>query len=497
MLIKQTLQYLPAQILGPLAQFAAILIWTHVASPETIGAVTLIVSAQELLNGLLLGWWSHFSMRFYGRFVSEKRLDDYGSTTLWVLAGIVVLLVPLTIANALLFIDKNFGVGFCTLLGAYAVLRTTNQYSATISATKTDVLTTSILTISGPVFGLFIGWFLLVRYGSSPFWPILGYAIGEGLGRLLATLRTRVSQSETPLPKMQLPSKDIVKAAWLYGSPLLMGWGFTWCSLNLPRYFVGYFDGIAALGIFSVGYGLGQRAASILGSLVTAAGLPLIFKKLHGAGRDSAMEQLARNGALVIAALLPSLVGLWLVSSQLVKLAVPKAYWSSTITILPWSAFAGGSAAYVSNYLTHVFLLDGATRTALIADMADAVVVSLTALICTLMWGPIGTAVGIAIPKVIGAAALTLYLRLRRGLIFPTADTIRIAASVALMTVVVLLIPDAANWRSLIARISVGVVVYSAALAFMFRRELKARFPIIGVLQSTLFQRAKSTLRRP
>ncbi len=113
MLLKQTLQYLPAQVLGPSAQFAAILIWTHVASPATIGAVTLIVIAQELLNGVLLGWWTQYCMRFYGHFFSVKRIDDFEAAAFWVLVGISALLVPLAIGNALLFVDKNFSIGFC------------------------------------------------------------------------------------------------------------------------------------------------------------------------------------------------------------------------------------------------------------------------------------------------------------------------------------------------------------------------------------------------
>ncbi len=46
MLIRQTLLYLPAQLLAPLIQFATILTWAHILTPEAVGITTLMIAAS-------------------------------------------------------------------------------------------------------------------------------------------------------------------------------------------------------------------------------------------------------------------------------------------------------------------------------------------------------------------------------------------------------------------------------------------------------------------
>ena len=55
MLIKHTLQYLPAQLLSPLAQLASMILWTHWLAPVEMGVFTL-VSAQYSRDAIP-GWW--------------------------------------------------------------------------------------------------------------------------------------------------------------------------------------------------------------------------------------------------------------------------------------------------------------------------------------------------------------------------------------------------------------------------------------------------------
>ena len=42
MLLRNTLLYLPAQIVGPLAQLVAMIVWTHAIDEPTLGVITLI-----------------------------------------------------------------------------------------------------------------------------------------------------------------------------------------------------------------------------------------------------------------------------------------------------------------------------------------------------------------------------------------------------------------------------------------------------------------------
>ena len=91
MLLKQTLSYLPGQVLGPLSQFAALLLWTHFADGRTVGAVTLITATQELLSATLLSFWSHYVLRDMGGLVQAGDGAALRNTATYVLAASGVL----------------------------------------------------------------------------------------------------------------------------------------------------------------------------------------------------------------------------------------------------------------------------------------------------------------------------------------------------------------------------------------------------------------------
>ena len=50
MLLRHTLLYLPAQIVGPLFQLIAMIVWTHVVDEHTLGIITLVTATHELLQ---------------------------------------------------------------------------------------------------------------------------------------------------------------------------------------------------------------------------------------------------------------------------------------------------------------------------------------------------------------------------------------------------------------------------------------------------------------
>src|SRR5246127_3384869 len=68
MLLRNTLLYLPAQIVGPLAQLVPRIVWTHVVEETTLGVIPLVTATHELLQIAFLAWWSQYALRFLGRY---------------------------------------------------------------------------------------------------------------------------------------------------------------------------------------------------------------------------------------------------------------------------------------------------------------------------------------------------------------------------------------------------------------------------------------------
>lgn len=64
MLIRQTLLYLPAQFLAPVAQFLSMMIWTWWLAPEQMAAFVLVTATQELAYLFGRSWFSFYTLRF-------------------------------------------------------------------------------------------------------------------------------------------------------------------------------------------------------------------------------------------------------------------------------------------------------------------------------------------------------------------------------------------------------------------------------------------------
>ena len=67
MLLRQTILYLPAQIVGPLAQFLSVILWTYFLSPQEMGTFALITAAQELAYTAIVFWFTLYTVRYFDK----------------------------------------------------------------------------------------------------------------------------------------------------------------------------------------------------------------------------------------------------------------------------------------------------------------------------------------------------------------------------------------------------------------------------------------------
>jgi O-antigen/teichoic acid export membrane protein len=245
--------------------------------------------------------------------------------------------------------------------------------------------------------------------------------------------------------------------------------GISWISVNLPRYAVNGIMGIEAAGLFSVGFGLGQRASMVAAMAVTVAALPLAVKRNTEGGREAALDQLAQNIALLMAIMAPALVGLWLVSPSLVHLAIGQPYWEATLSLLPWSMLSGAVGAFASNYLNHVFLLDRQTWRLFGIEVATTAATAILAFWLTHTHGLVGAVWAILGPRAAMTAILTIWLVWRGRLVVPVNHFAITAVATATMAGAVLAVPAHDTIVSLVAKIAIGALAYISCLAFFYR----------------------------
>jgi O-antigen/teichoic acid export membrane protein len=462
MLLKRTILYLPAQIVGPMFQLIAMIVWTHVVNEHTLGVITLITATHELLQIAFLAWWSQYALRFFGRYQDGEQAERFYRTEN------VVILVSLVLQSAavigvlytVIATDTNPALLGATV--AYVISRSLNLYIAERARVRHQIGVYSIQQIIGPSIGFILGLILIKLIGPSPEWPLLGYAAAQLFAALVVLPHIGYSRRLWPI------DREIIRHAVSYGIPLIIGGALGWVGLNASRFIVNDMLGVAAAGLFAVGYGLGQRAAAVAAMLVTAAAFPLAVKSMEQGGSKAAMRQLADNSALLIGILAPSIAGIFLLRAEIVHLLIATPFQQVTLAILPLSALAGSIRNIRAHFGDQVFLLHSKTQLMIVVSSIDALVTIVASFICIHYWGLVGAA-GATVLSAIAAALVSFIIGFSKfGLTLPWAHLARIVLATGAMAALLTQLPEAPNHVLLAAHVAAGAAIYVLVLAILY-----------------------------
>lgn len=473
MLLRHTLLFLPAQLLPALCQFAALIAWSHLATAEVIGIVTLFTSIQEFLNIAFLVFWNQYNARYSMKYAeSPEELERFQrASTVMVMLSLTIQIIAAIIAYAII-IDPHLSIAMGLVLAGLVGARALNLFQAERARARQDVLGYSIPVMSGPVFGFALGLGLLWHFGSSAYLVFLGFAVAQLIGVAFSLTRDR------DWIRLGRPDMGIIRHAMGYGGPLIISTILSWVTQNASRLAISYVFGLAAVGIYSLGFGLGYRASMVSAMMVNAAAFPIAVRMANKGDLQGARRQLAANGTLLFTVLGASIVGLALVSSDVLTLLVSKSMHGPVRPVMLWSLLAGTFICIRQYFLNQFFLLESNTRPIATISIIEAVVAVALASAVVPFAGPVGGAMALAATS--GTSVAVTYWWVRgAGLIVPWAALGRIALASAAMALAVLLIPVAHTVPQLILRIAVGGVVYVLVLGGLQWRvvidKLKAR----------------------
>ncbi|MCF2522413.1 lipopolysaccharide biosynthesis protein [Bradyrhizobium sp. G127] len=462
MLLRHTLLYMPAQVVGPLFQLIAMIVWTHVVSEHTFGVITLVTATHELLQIGFLAWWSQYVLRFFGRFQNGDDAKRFYRTENAILFISVVVQSLAIIGILLLVIAPDANTGLLAATVAYVMTRSLNLYIGERARVQQQIGIYSIQQVAGPAIGFIIGLIMIKILGQSPEWPLAGYAAAQLFATLVVLPRIAHGWRLWPI------DRAIINHALHYGIPIIIGGALGWVGLNASRFIVNDILGIAAAGLFAVGYGLGQRAAAVAAMLVTAAAFPIAVKRMEDGGNAAAMRQLADNSALLVAILAPSIVGIFMLRTEIVHLLIAAPFQPVTLSILPLSVLAGAIRNLRAHFGDQIFLLHSRTRLLIVVASIDAAVTVVLSFACIWYWGIVGGAVATVIAASAAAIASFTIGFSRFGLTLPLSHLIRITIATIAMGVLLNALPDAANFVALVAHIAAGAAIYMTTLAVLY-----------------------------
>jgi O-antigen/teichoic acid export membrane protein len=465
LLIRRTLFYLPAQIVGPVVQFAAILVFTHWMMPGAYGVFTYVLASQDFVFLLSLSWWSQYTVRFLGDHAADQD-DSYSVSELSIVAGTVLLQIVVALL-ALRLIAPQISTALAVATGLYTVTRCITLHLAERARAQHLVFDYTLAQSAGPIAGFALAYALVAFAAATPEAALFGYGIAQAI--ILVWLAARQDIRYV----LRWPDAELMRRAFSFGLPLIAAGLAAWCGMNAIRILVDHKMGAEAMGLIAVGWGLGNRLTATASMLVTVAAYPLAVESLRAGSRAQAFAQITSNGLLMFAILLPATVGLFLLQRPVVDLLVAEPFRAMTLAVLPAALAAG----LFRNIRTHVadqaFVLD--ERTGMVCGMT--VVEALLAIAGCVVGleidgapgATLGSAVGYGVALIISFAAA----RARAGLLLPWRDAGLVILAVAIMAVVLRLLPDvwlaaAAPPVSILIRLVVGAATYLVAMLVFF-----------------------------
>lgn len=475
-MLKQTLLYLPAQLFGPLAMFVAAVVWTHLLDAETYGAVSLVLAAQELVYMLTIAWWSLYALRYRGAVDAERRERLVATDNAVVFAGAAVQAIMALPLLAVLGVAPS-----PALLAASTVLFVTRSlltHYSEIARSEQAIGTYTIAQLAGPLAGTLASFAGVKLFGGTTTAALVGIAGAQTIGLAWAMMRLKVDLH------LRLPDRDVLRDAITYGLPVIFVGLLGWISTNGIRTLVERMAGAEALGLLSVGWGLGQRVSSVAAMLLTAAAFPIAVKRWESGDEEGALAQLALNGTMLFGLLAPTCVGVTLIADELVALLIAEPYRVATVAVLPLAVLAGAIRNQRLHNFDQVFLLNAVTRRFIPFNVIEALGTTIGTVIgiamghdtvSALVGATAGALFGITLGAVVTAWSAVVTYRLRPQ----WGAWGRILIACAAMAAVLEPISWGTGGAGLAAEIAVGGIVYGAAMVVLFpeiRTLLRARF---------------------
>ncbi len=459
-LIRNTLLYLPAQIIGPAVQFAAILAFTHWMAPEPYGIFTYVLASQDFVFLLSLSWWSQYTVRYLGDHAARSD-DSYRRSEVTIVAGTVVLQIAAALFALRLITDQiSLALGTATIL--YTVTRCLTLHLGERARARSQFLDYTLAQSAGPIAGFALAFLAMACLAATPEAGLFGYGVAQAVVLVWLTMRQDISYT------VGVPDRALMRQALTFGLPLIAAGLAAWCGMNAIRILVDHRMGAAAMGLIAVGWGLGNRLTSSAAMLLTVAAYPLAVESLRIGSREQAFAQITSNGLVMLGIVLPAVVGLFLLQGPFVALLVAEPFRAMTLAVLPAALAAGLFRNIRTHVADQVFML--VERTSMVCGMTivEALLAIVGCVIGLELNGAPGATIGSAVGYGVALVASFGVARIRAGLEVPWRGVGCVLIAVAAMALVLELVPNGAPLVTILGKAILGAGVYFAVIVMLF-----------------------------
>jgi O-antigen/teichoic acid export membrane protein len=455
-LMRSTILYLPAQLLGPLAAFLAAVVWTFFLTPSALGVYALVWAIQEVVLLATLTWWSTYTLRYLATQEGPEARRRFDGMEIAVLSLGAVAQTAATLLAIWLVLDVAPATNLAAAILAFSLTRNLNaHYSDRARAAYLTVPYTLFQTV-GPVGGLALGVLAALHVAATVEAILWSYALAQGIALLVGIPMLRYARAA---PRFD---RDLLGAAWAYGAPLMTGSALSWIGVQGIRFIVEHELGAEAVGLLSVGWWLGIRATSFAGMLVAGAAFGVALAKLKEGGREHALPQLATNAALQLSILLPTIGGLLVLNAPLVDAFVAEPFRNATKVVLPIAVLVGALRIFRDHCTDQCFMLFEKPKYDVYISSLDAVATIVCCWIGLKFGGIVGAALGALVATVLSTGVSIFVAVTRFGFYIRASDLARLVGATLAMMLALHLVPFPPTRFGLLLEVAFGAGVFGA-----------------------------------
>lgn len=488
MLLRKTIIYLPAQLVGPLAQFLAGVVWTFWFSPSALGTYALIWAIQELMLLAVMSWWSSFALRYLTSFDTPERRRALDGLEIAVQLGAALVQTVLIALALRLVLDAAPSLDLLAATVAFCLTRNLTSHFADRARASSATLPYTILQSVGSLFGLILGIAAVEALTPKPEVALWSYTIAQTAGLVIAL---PLVPTVTMRPRLD---RSILREAWTYGAPLLVGNALGWVASHVVRLITGAVLGPAAVGLVSVGWWLGLRGTTFAALLVTGAAFTLAVEKIREVGPRAAMPQVAANASLLLAVLVPTLAGIVVFNHAIVDALVAEPFRAITKDILPLAVAAGTIRLFRQHAADQCFTLFERPELAIYVVGLEAVSTTICCYAGLELGGLGGAVAGCLVAAVITTLTGFAVVRLVFGYYLVVSDLLRIGLATAIMVLALEWLPATTTRLGLLVEIGIGAAVFGATMLMLYPRSARAALAsfLAGRAPSFVFRQGRT-----
>lgn len=467
MLIKHSILYFVARLLPALVTLMALSVYTRMLAPAEYGRYSLTIVVAMGVNAIVFQWLNLALGRFLPECETKALRQRWISTAIYSWLGLSVLIIVAIWLLPLSDWFSTFAIVF-SMLGILAVAQAWFDLALRFDNIALRPIRYGISSLLKSVLALGLGYVALnFGLGVSGVLSALVFAL------IISTLLQKEYWSSATLSRFDTA---IFRQMSAYGLPLTVTFLMTFMIDVCGRLFLSSYHGPEAVGVFSAAYEFVQYIVGTLLAVVHLAAFPLVVRLLDAGSEQKLSYQLAYNFDLVLAVSASVCAGLAVCSAEIVTLLLGEAYREGAITIMPWVALALFLSVLKSYYFDYAFQLGKNTLLQLVTVISGAA----ATLIACFILVPSMSIKGAALAGVAGftiALCASIFLGAKVFSMPPlrAASLFKVAVATGVMLLTVSWVPAMPTLASLLVKVSLGAMLFSAILVLANYMEVRQR----------------------